>query len=302
MRLSLALIAIILAAALGLGQVVEPIEPSVPAAPQVAPDVAPAETEVVTFALTVNGGKGGGDYPEGEKLTVQAALPPEGKVFDKLTSDVESLKLPKYQQGKFTMPGHAITLTATYKDAPPEAAGAFLEMNGMLIMEAENGTAAPGKNAAEGIEWVKVDPFEDANGAVMQALPNLDVNAGNESDGPSLNFKVYFQNPGNYYLFVRTPVLTGRDNSVNIGLDGQVLRSDFYNGTGRWSWGGRGQNNPAVIAQPGVHTVNVWMREDGVVVDRVLLITRPVPGLDGTQADSPPESTRLPETEGEEAK
>ena len=295
-RLWLALTAVLLACSFALAQEAAPANKEL----ELAQPPAPPEMVAQEHMLTVNSGDGGGSYVAETDGDISPDLPPPGKVFDKWTGNREAIEMPDLPNTHVIMPGYDVVISAAYKDAPPDAAGAFLEMNGMLVMEAEHATLTPGLNAVEGIEWVKVEPFDGAVGAVMQALPNMDTNAGEWTDGPALNFRVYFQNPGDYHLFVRLPVLDGRDNSVNLGLDGQVVSPDVYNSTGQWSWTGARDNIVATIPEPGVHTVNVWMREDGVVVDRVMLrlAREPLTALDDPAY--PPESPRLPEPKPEE--
>jgi hypothetical protein len=247
--------------------------------------------------LTVNNGAGGGPNTVGTDVDIAPDPPPPGKVFDKWTGSVETVERPDVPSTHLVMPDYDIAVMATYKDAPPEAAGAFLEMNGIVVMEAEHATTTPGLGVAEGVEWVKVEPFEGAAGAVMQALPNADVNAGDGPDGPALNFRVYFQDPGEYHVFIRLPVLGGRDNSVNVGLDGDVRCPDVMNHSGEWHWTGGMKKVTAVIVKPGVHTVNLWMREDGATVDRLMLTLDPEPLTKPDDPAFPPENPRLPEVE-----
>jgi RHS repeat-associated protein len=69
-------------------------------------------------------------------------------------------------------------------------------------------------------------------------------------------------------------------DSVCVGLDGQPLSggatiSGFP--PGAWAWRNElvetGQPATFVVDTPGVHTLNLWMREDGLRVDRILLTT-----------------------------
>ncbi len=72
-----------------------------------------------TYALTVIGGTGSGTYAEGEKIALVADAPPADKVFDKwTTSGGGSFAGDTSANTMFTMPGAAVTVTATYKDAP----------------------------------------------------------------------------------------------------------------------------------------------------------------------------------------
>ena len=72
----------------------------------------------VTYTLTVVNGTGGGSYAAGTAVTV-AAVVPDGKVFDKWTGDTGYLANPAASATTATMPAANITVTATFKDAPP---------------------------------------------------------------------------------------------------------------------------------------------------------------------------------------
>ena len=74
-------------------------------------------------ALTVNGGFGGGTYPGGSRVDVFAAAPAAGQVFDRWTGDTAILGTgpiaPLNSRVLITLPNTPVTLTATYKAAPP---------------------------------------------------------------------------------------------------------------------------------------------------------------------------------------
>ncbi len=77
-----------------------------------------SETPVITkYLVTVNNGSGDGEYEENETVTIKADDPAEGKVFDKWTTeDGMEFADAASTETTFTMPAHAVTVTATYKD------------------------------------------------------------------------------------------------------------------------------------------------------------------------------------------
>jgi hypothetical protein len=165
--------------------------------------------------------------------------------------------------------------------------GAFIETNGQVVVEAENFTGNhPGTGAATGVTWQATSAITGAVGTCMTALPNAGLGAGAGTYGPRLDFKIDFQNAGTYYVFVRMPNLPGSDNSINVGLDGALVADRLENGAGRWVWltSGSGGIVSLNIATPGTRTFNIWMREDGVVVDRFLLTTNAAFTNPGTNA------------------
>jgi hypothetical protein len=169
--------------------------------------------------------------------------------------------------------------------------GALAETNGLVVVEAEHFSANyAGTGAATGITWQVVTSLAGASGSVMQALPNNGVGTDTSTFGPRLDFKVDFQNAGTYYVFLHLPTLPGGDDSVNIGLDGTLVANNLGNTTGSWRWRTTSPTNLGLnITTPGVRTFNVWMREDGAIVDKIILTTNAaftLPGSDLGPAES----------------
>ena len=71
-----------------------------------------------TYTLAVVNGTGGGSYAAGTAVTITAVIP-DGKVFDKWTGHIGYLANPAASPTIATMPAANITVTATFKDAPP---------------------------------------------------------------------------------------------------------------------------------------------------------------------------------------
>jgi hypothetical protein len=69
------------------------------------------------FALTVNNGSGGGSYTNGQQVAIAANAPAVGKTFDRWTGDTACVADILSAATTVTMPGQAVSLTATYKDA-----------------------------------------------------------------------------------------------------------------------------------------------------------------------------------------
>ena len=76
------------------------------------------DVPATTYTLTVNDGSGSGEYPAGASVPIVAAEPPSGKVFDVWTAASGSFASANSASTAFTMPAEAVTVTATYKNAP----------------------------------------------------------------------------------------------------------------------------------------------------------------------------------------
>ena len=146
--------------------------------------------------------------------------------------------------------------------------------NGLLVMRAENYTA----NIDQGSHgWVWVNRH---GVSAMQALPDSGARIASNyvSKSPYLQFKVNFVKTGTHYIWLRGHA-TGNDNSAHVGLNGKATLSS-ENVTlpvnQGWVWSGSaagGQRATINVSQTGVHTVEVWMREDGLLLDQVLFTT-----------------------------
>lgn len=80
-----------------------------------------ATYEDITYAVTVIGGAGSGEYVEGVSVTIIADTAPEGKQFKEWTG-VEGLAFTSGSKtsatATFTMPANAVIVTAAYEDIP----------------------------------------------------------------------------------------------------------------------------------------------------------------------------------------
>ena len=164
--------------------------------------------------------------------------------------------------------------------APPAGPAAFLpDATGLVTFEAENADANISKS---GLTWSPTAALPGASGTALEAGPNT----GQKFDGdyvanaPRLDFNVNFARTGTYYLWVRGNGPTDNDDSVHAGLNGQAVSSADRIALGHdgWNWSQRTTDGPVVtitVTQTGVQTVNLWMREDGSRVDKLLLTLDP---------------------------
>ena len=134
----------------------------------------------------------------------------------------------------------------------------------------------------------------------MHVLPNsgLSLNSGYTTTSPELVFNVNFTATGIYYVWVRGAGDSGTDDSCHAGVEGAGPASaDRISGltTTGWAWKRDTMDGvPATlsIATPGVHTIHLWMREDGLRVDRLLL--RKSSSSTVPSGSGPAESARIP--------
>ena len=159
--------------------------------------------------------------------------------------------------------------------------GAFLESTGMVVMEAEN---AQTFTSGSGDSWTQVTSAGGYSGtAALQALPDNGtlINNGYAASSPEILFDVKFSQGGQYWVWVRMWAADDYANSIHAGYDGsetstaQAMEQTVYNS---WQWTKNRKfstENAYINATTGLHTISIWMREDGVYIDKVLLTDDP---------------------------
>lgn len=164
----------------------------------------------------------------------------------------------------------------------------FQVEGGAVAFEAEAFNAVQQPRAVDGeyhrwVEGIKASLQTDASGGTYLITEpnngdNVDI-TDKSTSGPRLNYKIDFESTGTYYIWVRTQSPSDDDDSVHVGLDGMLASGGGIGvaGGGKSSWGWSntvktdGKSVKVTVTSPGVHTVNVWMREDGTPFDKVIV-------------------------------
>ncbi len=167
--------------------------------------------------------------------------------------------------------------------APSQEGGKNFAANkdGQIVIEAEHFHASAKKDA---LKWEVVkEPAGFSGDGAVEAKPNDDVN--NNEDfvdlSPRMDYKVNFAKPGKYKVWILGWGRGESDNSCHVGLDGKA--QDGCDRLGEWpaeEWAWLNDTHdgePAMleVKEAGVKTLNVWMREDGFVLDKILLTLDP---------------------------
>ena len=148
----------------------------------------------------------------------------------------------------------------------------------MVVMESEHYDS---KIARGGQDWKIQNSVTIFSGAgYMTAGPNSGVlvTSGYKTTSPELIYKVNFKKTGTYYLWLRGRGPSTYDDSIHAGLDGAALTTadKIHSFTPSWKWSRATMDGPAAslsITSAGIHTIHLWMREDGFEVDKILLTT-----------------------------
>ena len=159
------------------------------------------------------------------------------------------------------------------------------DANGQVVMEAEHFDF---NNSASGRDWVADLTAGYVGDSAMQPVPDsfFKVTTNLNANSPRLDFEVEYSSPVTVNVWIRGLGLSGSRDSVWVGVDGDES-SAFVISVARDDWGWTTAAAQLTIPA-GTHTINVWMREDGTIVDRVLI----TPLATVPSGNGPPESLR----------
>jgi lysophospholipase L1-like esterase len=149
--------------------------------------------------------------------------------------------------------------------------------DGLVTLEAE---AFDAHIQQGGHSWADSFPLNYSGTGALQATPNIGTNnnTGYVTSSPRLDYEINFVKTGVHYVWVRGLGATLSDDSLHLGLDGAALSTSdrISNFSTILSWSNTQMGGAVVtinVPSVGTHTLNVWMREDGMVFDKVLLTT-----------------------------
>ena len=182
------------------------------------------------------------------------------------------------------------------------------ETNGFIAVEAEDFHS---QELDDIRKWYQVDenntpdiqPDIDGNHAAsasgkayLEILPDTRTNhdeklvrGENFSNKPGklgiLNYKVKFNTPGKYYVWVRCYATGTEDNGIHVGLNGEWPESgrrlQWCKSQNRWAWDSKQRTKEEHCGIPkqiyleipnaGVHTISFSMREDGFEFDKWIM-------------------------------
>ena len=169
-------------------------------------------------------------------------------------------------------------------------------LTGLVSIELENFDT----NLPQGVHaWSVIASGNASGNSAMQATPNIGTNnnTGFESASPRLDYLVNFTRVGTHYVWIRGQGASV-DDSVHVGLDGTAQStSDRITGfgTSAWRWSDETMDTVRAtieVTVPGEQVLNLWMREDGSQVDKIVLTTDAALQPDSFGATGPAESPR----------
>jgi hypothetical protein len=153
-----------------------------------------------------------------------------------------------------------------------------------IFIEAEDYYAlVPVEDPDDGVlrTWVPDTSGGYSGISALRSSPNtgqVNTSAEAPTESPRLDFQIQFQQTGTHYVWVKSWGPNNNDDILHVGLDGaQVTSADNIDtSASAWSWFRRDNssaNNRTTInvTTAGVHTVNVWMGDDGARIDAIYI-------------------------------
>ena len=157
----------------------------------------------------------------------------------------------------------------------------FQENDGQVVLEAEQFTWQRGRGQQAWLTQSTLTGYMDTG--YVTALPDVGLRVDDlqSSDVPELEYTIYFTTTGVYTTWLRGYALDGAGDSVYVSLAGAtVLTPTTYSLTGfmprTWAWTNQTSDGTPLrltIAEPGLYTLRLGIREDGLRLDRLLLTT-----------------------------
>jgi len=155
--------------------------------------------------------------------------------------------------------------------------GAFLEAGGMVTMEAENNDDNITRGANSWVSATANAGFSASSYMVSTPDIGTKIVSNVTTTSSELEFNVNFSNTGNFYLWGRIWAFDSKSKTVHMGIDGVIpsnVNGLAAGSTGQWVWVDlikNGLRQTFNVATPGVHTINTWIREDGLSIDKIVM-------------------------------
>jgi hypothetical protein len=154
----------------------------------------------------------------------------------------------------------------------------FVETNGLLVMEAES---FDGNVAQGGYAWEPAGDASFSGEAGMVVLPLTPYKSLEPNEvataAPRLDFNVTFAAAAAYRVWLRGYADTSDHDSCHVGIDGVPSSTasavSWRNAYKQYLWKGDYSGIVATVnvTSAGPHIINVWMREPGLTIDKMVI-------------------------------
>jgi len=194
---------------------------------------------------------------DGAVVLLNASAPASG------SSDSDDVAEPELQTDTEQQPE---TATATATDLQSDG--------GTLSIEVENFASRSSDGAHQ---WLVVSE-SGASGSAVVSTPNTGKLKGSPGGSAAMNYPIPFTEAGTYTVWLRglgDSNGSGKNDSVHVGINNNLSTSQVLeNFPDRWTWSKQKRSGGSVtitIPSAGVHVINLWMREDGLILDKMVL-------------------------------
>jgi len=156
----------------------------------------------------------------------------------------------------------------------PTTPGCEFQMSGgVASIEGEHFFASSVAGVTTGDSWTQLAATQASGGQCMTVGPDNGSfwTSNVTTTSPRLDFMVNFTTTGTFFLHIRGDASDGAADSCWGGRDGVQLTTlfDFAETANTWGW----QSVSLGSVPAGIHTINVWAREDGFRLDKLVIST-----------------------------
>ncbi|MFC6334110.1 glycosyl hydrolase 115 family protein [Paenibacillus septentrionalis] len=255
------------------------------------PAVNQLQPEVRTIVIS-NGGTEPFDYQVSSDVPWVSIKPAAGTVAVSETAEIsiDWQQLAESAEATLTIKGAdqlvELKLTAQVVDLAELPQNAFIEAAGLIAIEAEHTSK---RYAPSGAKWQVMEHYGRSVSA-LKVLPST-ISFTNPAESPYVEYTVYAENEGNYQLTLQlaptNPLSVDNRLRYAVAVDEQeptiaaALSEAFTPGESR-DWGQGVLNNCHTTTTEhqltkGKHTLRVYVLDAGLVLQRVLLSSKPLP-------------------------
>ncbi|MEM7259420.1 MAG: hypothetical protein AAF404_18755, partial [Pseudomonadota bacterium] len=152
--------------------------------------------------------------------------------------------------------------------------------NAIISLEIESFDTTTG---AGNIQWVRSTKAGASGEASMVTSSDTGALKKGTQGSPVMNYKVFFKQAGTYTVWLRgfgdTVGNEGKSDSVHVGINGTLgSAASIQDFPAKWQWSNQKRTSGSatlLVPSTGVHTINIWMREDGLYLDKLVLVQDP---------------------------
>ena len=227
-------------------------------------------------------------HGDGDTLTYSASMADDSALPEWLSFDAATRTFSGTPDNEDVA---TLNLKVTAADADGETTGAsfnlvvnnindspapvFAQSGGLVSIEAEHYSSNVDRG---GNAWAVENNVSASGEQQVRTTDNMgDAGENYTGNGSELTYNIQFDSAGTHYVWIRGQGADGSGDSVHIGFNGEAIDTgaEANVNTGSLSWNGGRMHNAGRITievdSPGVHQLNLWMREDGAPVDKIVI-------------------------------